>query len=94
MGQISKLLPWRENFAPEHDASGLESIPPGNFTHLGRRTVKNYDSVVLTVVRVNGGFDCRATKIHVRSPEFVLARFSRYSKILGVEGLQSFTNSQ
>ncbi len=51
MGQISKILPWRENFDPEHDASGLESIPPGNFTHFGCPMVKNYDSVVLTVLR-------------------------------------------
>ncbi len=27
MGQISKFMHWRENFAPEHDVSGLESIP-------------------------------------------------------------------
>ncbi len=54
MGQISKFLLWRENFAPEHDASGLESIPPGNFTHLGRPMVENYDSIILTIVRVNG----------------------------------------
>ncbi len=67
MGQISKFLPWRENFTPEHDASGLESIPPENFTHFARPMVENYDSVVLTVVRVNGGFDRRATKIRVRS---------------------------
>ncbi len=67
MGQISKFLPWRENFAPEHDSSGLESIPPGNFTHFCRPTDENFDSVVLTVVRVNGGFDRRVTKIRVRS---------------------------
>ncbi len=65
MGQIFKFLPWRENFAPERDASGLESSPPGNFTHFGRPTVENYDSVVLTVVRpksVFGHFDHRATR--------------------------------
>ncbi len=68
VGQISKFLPWRENFAPEHDAIGLESIPPPrNFTHFGRPMVENYDSVVLTVVQVNCGFDHRATKICVRS---------------------------
>ncbi len=67
MGQISKFLPWRENFTPEHDASGLEIIPPGNFTHFCHPTVENYDSVVLTAVRVNGGFDHRATKIRVQS---------------------------
>ncbi len=67
MGQISKFLPWKDEFAPEHDASGLESIPPGNFTHFGRPSVENYDSVILTVERVNCGFDCRATKIRVRS---------------------------
>ncbi len=67
MGQISKFLSWRENFAPVLDASGLESIPPGNFTHFGRSMVENYDSVVLTIVRINGGFDRRATKIRVRS---------------------------
>ncbi len=66
MGQISKFLPWRENFTTEHDTSCLESIPPGNFTHFGHPTVENYDLVVLTVVRVNGGFDHRATKIRVR----------------------------
>ncbi len=66
MGQISKFLPWRENFAPECDASGLESTPPGNFTHFCRPMVKNYNSVVLTIMRVNGGFDHRATKIRVR----------------------------
>ncbi len=66
MGQISTFLPWREDFAPEHDASDLESIPPGNFTHFGRPTAENYDSVVFTIVRVNGGFDRRVTKIHVR----------------------------
>ncbi len=47
MGQISTFLPWRENFAPEHDASGLESIPPGNFSHFGRRTAENLDLVFL-----------------------------------------------
>ncbi len=52
MGQISTFWPWRDYFVPEHDASGLESIPPGNFTHFGRPTVENYDSVVLTVVRI------------------------------------------
>ncbi len=62
MGHISKFLPWRENFAPEHDASGLESIPPGNFTHFGRTMAQNYDLVVLTVMRVNGGFDHRAAR--------------------------------
>ncbi len=55
MGQISKFLPWRENFALEHDASGLESIPPGNFTHFGRPTPENFDSVFLTVVRPESG---------------------------------------
>ncbi len=66
IGQISKCLLWRENFATEHDASGPESIPPGNFTHFCRPTVKKYESVFLTIVRVNGGFDHPATKIHVQ----------------------------
>ncbi len=67
MCQISTFLPWRKNSATEHDASGLESIPPGNFIHFGRPMAESYDSVVLTVVRVNGGFDRRGTKIRVRS---------------------------
>ncbi len=67
MGQISKILPWRENFAAEHDASCLESIPTGNFIHSCRPTVENYDLVVLTSVWVNCGFDRRVTKISVRS---------------------------
>ncbi len=36
MGQIYKFFPWGENFAPVHDASGLESIPPGNSIHFSR----------------------------------------------------------
>ncbi len=42
---------WRDNFAPEFDASVLEIMPPENFAHLFGPPVKNYDSVVLTVVR-------------------------------------------
>ncbi len=49
-GQISKFLPWRENFAPEHDANGLESILPGNFPHFCHPMPENFDSVFLTVV--------------------------------------------
>ncbi len=66
MGQISTFLPWRENFAPVHDASGLECIPPGNFTHFCRPVVKNYELVFLTIVRPKsmfGRFDHRATII-------------------------------
>ncbi len=66
MGEISKFLPWRENFAPEHDAIGLEIIPSGNFPYFCRPTPENFDSVFLTVVRVHGGFDHRATKIMFR----------------------------
>ncbi len=55
MGQISKFFPRRENFAPEHTTSGLESIPPGNFTHFGHPTAENFDSVFLTVVRPEHG---------------------------------------
>ncbi len=55
MGQISTFLPWRENFDPEHDASGLESIPPGNFTHFGRPTAENLDLVFLTIVQQEHG---------------------------------------
>ncbi len=47
MGQISKFLPWREIFALEHDASGLESIPPGNFIYFGQPTTKNFNLVFL-----------------------------------------------
>ncbi len=81
MGQISKFLPWRENFAPEYDASCLESIRSGNFTHFSRPTIKNYESVFLTVVVVNGGFDRRATKIYVgrfdRRATIILSRYFR-----------------
>ncbi len=63
MDQISTFLPWRENFTLEHDASGVKSIPPGNFTYFSRPTTKNYKLVFLTVLRVNGGFDRRATII-------------------------------
>ncbi len=63
MGQISKSFPWRENFATEHDASGLESIPPGNFTHFGLPEAKNFDSVFLTIVQPEPGIAfCGATK--------------------------------
>ncbi len=55
MVQISKFLPWRENFGAEHDASGLESIPPGNFTHFCRPIAENFNLVFLTVVRPEPG---------------------------------------
>ncbi len=54
MGQISKFFPWREYFAPELYACEPKSFPPGFFTHFGRPTDKNYDSVSLTEVRPNG----------------------------------------
>ncbi len=53
-GQLSKFFPWGEYFAPELDASGSGSFTPGFFTHFGRPTGKNFDSVVLTKVRPNG----------------------------------------
>ncbi len=67
MVQIFKFLSWRGNFAPEHEpvvskVSLLEISP-----YYGRPTVENYNLVVLTVVRVNGGFDWHATKIRVWS---------------------------
>ncbi len=55
MGQVSKFLPWRENFAPEYGASFLESIHPGNFTPFWRPTVENYESDFLTSVRPEPG---------------------------------------
>ncbi len=90
MGRISKFLPWRENFGLEHDASGLESLPPGNFTHFCRPMVENYESVFLTVVRPKsmfGRFDHRATIILSRyflpmvrlmgvKQKFFISRFS------------------
>ncbi len=45
-------------------ANGPESFPTGIFTHFGRATAKNYESVFLTVVRPKprfGPFDRRAT---------------------------------
>ncbi len=54
MGQISKFFPCREYFGPELDASGPKSFPPGIFTHFGRPTAKNFDSVFLTKDRPNG----------------------------------------
>ncbi len=55
MGQISKFLPCRENFDPEHDASDLKSIPSGNFTHFVRPTAENFDSVFLPIVQPEPG---------------------------------------
>ncbi len=66
-GSNFQIFALEREFCSEHDASSLESIPPGNFTHFCRPTPENFDSVFLTVVRVNGGFDRRATKIHVWS---------------------------
>ncbi len=48
-------------------ANGPESFPPGFFTHFGCSRAENYESVFLTVVRPNGAFDWRATRIYVRS---------------------------
>ncbi len=55
MGQISKFFPWRENFAPEYDASRLESIYPGSFTHFCRHKTENFNSIFLTVVLLEPG---------------------------------------
>ncbi len=73
MGQISKFLPWRENFALEHDASGLESIPLGTFTHFGRPMAENYESVFLTIVQVNGG-------LTLVQPKSMVGRFDRRAR--------------
>ncbi len=45
MGQISTFFTWREYFAPELYACGSKSFPTKIFTHFGRPTVENYDSV-------------------------------------------------
>ncbi len=70
MGQISKFLHWRENFAPEHVASGLESIPPGNLTHFGRLTVENFDSVFLTDGRPEPRIAFSGATKRVKFPNF------------------------
>ncbi len=54
MGQVSKIFPWREYFAPELDACGPECFPPEFFTQFGRPKAENFDSVFLTKVRPNG----------------------------------------
>ncbi len=76
MGQISKFLPWRENFGPEHKSSGLESIPPENFTQFCRPTVKNYKSVFLTILRVN------MVVLTVVRPKSMFGRFDRRATII------------
>ncbi len=64
MGQILKILTWRD-FKPLLE--GPESFPPGFFTSFWRLMAGNYESVFLTVMRPNGAFDQRATKIYVWS---------------------------
>ncbi len=53
----------------EYFASGLyaNGLPLGFFTHFGRPTAKNYESIFLTVLRPNGAFDWCATKTWVPS---------------------------
>ncbi len=65
---------WEFRMSPRHHrltfelySNGPESFPPGVFTHFGRPTAENYESVILTGVRLNGAFDRRATKTWVRS---------------------------
>ncbi len=70
MRQISKFLTWRENFPPEHDASGLECIPPGNFTNFCRSTAKNFDLAFLTIVRPEPGIAFRGAMRCVKFPKF------------------------
>ncbi len=50
MDKVSYFFPWRKYFAPELDASGPESFPPGFYTHFYSPTVENFDSVFLTKV--------------------------------------------
>ncbi len=49
------------------DANGSENFPLGFFTHFGRPTAENYESVFLTVVQPNGAFDRGAAKTWARS---------------------------
>ncbi len=74
MGQIYKFFSWRENFVSTHDASGLESIPPGNFTHFCRPTVENLDSFLLTIVRPEPGITFWGATIWLIFPNFYLER--------------------
>ncbi len=60
MGQIFEILTYRY-------FDGPESFPPEFFTYFGHPTAENYESVFLTVVRLNDAFDQCATKTGVRS---------------------------
>ncbi len=68
-----EVRPWVKflKFWPEETSdlysNGPESFPPGFFTPFWRPTAGNYELVFLTIVRPNGTFDRRATKIYVRS---------------------------
>ncbi len=55
MGQVSKLFPCREYFAPELDAGGPKSFSPGFFNHFAHCTAENFGSVFLTGVRPEPG---------------------------------------
>ncbi len=48
-------------------ANGPKRLPPGFFTYFRRPTAENSDSVVLIMVRPNGAFERRTTKIWPRS---------------------------
>ncbi len=67
------VRPWVKfsKFWPEKTSdlyvNGHESFPPEFFTHFGRPTTENYESVFLTVVPPNSAFDRRATKTWIRS---------------------------
>ncbi len=82
-GSKLKILTRREYFASYLYANGLppgffthfgrptlekyESFSPGFFTPFWRAMAGNYESVFLTIMRPNGTFNRRATKIYVWS---------------------------
>ncbi len=99
MGQISKFFPWRVYFGPELNASGPKSFPPGFFTHFGRPTAKNFDSVFLTELRPNGSsfqifliVDCGAPKMGKKSWRETFETIGVRSEIFPGQNFENLTH--
>ncbi len=65
-----RVPPRHFGFVSELYASGAYSFAPGFFTHFGRPTAENYESVFLTVVRPKPGFGHFEVQPWVKFSEF------------------------
>ncbi len=68
----------------------VNGLPPGFFTHFGRPTAENYESVFLSVVRPNPGFGPFEVRPWVQFSNFDLKRLQTFTPMVPKVSLQDF----